>query len=227
MNTLLLALGLLTATPATATDVTDAVEALQPRRTRAGTLRFVDSVLADPAAPAALLARLGQDDAPARRLAVADALARSIATTGVSPAGLTDAAVHDADPLVRARLLVALDPARDLTALLERLASDPSSPVRAAAASALSENTSARHALVLAARDQAPEVRLAAVRALGWQGAEFDAVAACLGDEDRDVRLHAIQALVRIDPARAAVAVASLVDDPDASVRHMVSRLTR
>ena len=64
--TMTLILGLLALSPAQAADTAAVVEALQPHTTRAGTLRFVDPVLREAAAPALLAARLVQaDEAPA------------------------------------------------------------------------------------------------------------------------------------------------------------------
>lgn len=226
--TMTLILGLLALTPAQAADPVAAVEALQPQTTRAGTLRFVDPVLGEAAAPALLAARLMQaDDAPAVRHAVANALVRSLAATGVTLPGLTALVQAEPDAAVRAELVPALDAAVHGQVLRTLLSEDADPRVRAAVASAISD---ARDAVTVAALETATadadaEVRLVSVRGLGWIGAGFDAAAALLTDADVGVRRAAVQALSRIDPERASTAVAPLADDSDAHVRHLVARI--
>ena len=211
-----------------------AVSGLRPIRTRKGTPRFVGELLRDPAAADVLLGRLveGEDD-PMLRAALVEALPRTGGHYGTAlvsllseesdadvrvvmvaaleradalsaRAGLS-AALHDADPSVRAEAARVTSMRADgdvLAAALEGVLDDEASQVRAAAAHSLGvlESTDARDAL------------------LGG-----------LDDADPVVRLESLRGLERIDPAFTASLpqLSSLQSDDDARVARVAARVTR
>ncbi len=147
-----------------------AVAEAQPRRTRAGTLRFfADADVADPAAVPAIAHRLvhGDDDDDVRR-----ALAEQLLRVDVAWDGLRlDLLATDRSPAVRAMMAASLRfmAPESARAGLEAALVDAAPAVRREAAAVVSRRPDA-HALapllVPALSDPSADVRLAAVRGL-------------------------------------------------------------
>ena len=211
----------------------DRVSNAAPGRTRAGTLRFTDPELGQPAALPLLLHRLVSAQETAEvRVALAELVPR---TAGPFAAAARDLVATDHEPGVRAAFAAAAYrlPGPQGLEILEPALADADSMVRAVAA-----RTVARHPqgdrlaepLRSLLADPSPEPRAAAARSLGalrHQPAQAD-LAATLHDPVAEVRLQSLHALARLDPRQAArlPAVDVLQSDPDPRISRAARQLT-
>lgn len=207
--------------------------ALQPVKTRAGWLRYVDPAIEAPAAAPILLARLsaGQDE-PEIRVALAEAIGR---TGGDYVAGVTAQLAVESDARVREMLVGTLGrraTSGDVRPGLMAGLHDASPQVRAAAVWAIGERGDAAGfgaELIHTLDDDDVLVRRAAARTLGVIGdaAAVASLTELLDDADADVRLHALRAIHRIDPQVAASLgrLDVLAQDDDRRVRGLVGKI--
>jgi HEAT repeat protein len=220
-----------TTAPARGERLPSADEALVPRRTRAGTLRFTSPAIEGNTALAPeILARFAREPSAELRAALVDALPR---TGGDWFDGAYGALAHEPEAAVR-RAIVAIMPRAEATQALRGIMAglaDAEPSVRAEAAlSAGSLPEAARGDGGLRTRlgqllsDTDGSVRAGAARTLGLMAhaPAFEPIARLLGDADAEVRLQAVHALERIDRERAArlPALGALRSDPDPKVAH-------
>ena len=206
-------------------------DALVPRRTRAGTLRFTSPAIEGNAGLAPeILARFAREPSAELRAALIDALPR---TGGDWFDGAYGAFGREPEAAVR-KAIVAIMPRAEATRALRGIMAglaDAEPSVRAEAAlsaGSLPEAARADDGLrtrlgqLLADADGA--VRAGAARTLGLMAhaPAFEPIARLLGDADAEVRLQAVHALERIDRPRAAAlpALGPLRSDPDPKVAH-------
>jgi HEAT repeat protein len=213
----------------------DTVRTLQPRTTRAGTLRFTGPALRDPAAAAILVERLqGGGESSEVRAALAEALPR---TGGVFAAAAVELLRTESDVAVREALADALGRTDDRVAIdgLVHALADADARVRTAAARSLGSHPAGAAAIAdlrAALGDKDEGVQLAAIRSIGslrTADPDTDAALARLLDDARvDVRLNALRALGRIDPAytRTLPQLTQLRSDPDGRVAQLANELT-
>ena len=226
-----------TTDPATAPvelSLEEQIATLQPRKTRAGFLRFTDPAVEKPEAAPLLLARLDAgEDSPAVRSAIAEAIGRTHADYA---AEVSARIPNEADARVREVLVGTLGrraPGTDAHAGLLAGLQDSEAVVRSAAARALahrSDGAELAAGLITLLADDDAKVRADAARSLGVLGVA-DAVTALdanLDDADADVRLNALRALHRIDPAHAAgLDLARFSTDEDSRVSRLAVRIAQ
>ena len=202
----------------------DALYAMEPRSTRAGTARFTGPLVRNPIAAAVFLDRLTtQDGASAEvRAALAEALPR---TTGPFGAAVIALLAEESEASVRVAMVASLRTADAASALagLELGLSDTDATVRLTAARTTARRTDGvqlETPLLAAAADADLSVKTEAMRTLGVLRIEAakPLIAAELTAADADMRLAAVRALTRIDPADAASRVGSLTADADPRV---------
>lgn len=185
-------------------DYVDAVMAMEPRTTRAGSLRLTGPLLRQPDAAPLLLARLTSgDESTEVRAAIVEALPR---TTGDYSAALAELITVETDARVRELIAGAMWRAQAPYALegLAVAAADADAAVRTEAVRSLGRRTDGaeRSAVVIAAlSDQDESVQTEAARALG--NLQVDEAKAALTDRvahgSTVVQRHALRALSRID----------------------------
>lgn len=215
---------------------TQALESLQPRRTRGGQLRFSqEQIHGNPLATQVFLARLQTEPAPEMRAALAEALPR---TGGDWVDGAIARLVGEPDATVR-RVLVSIMPKAQshvAGAAIAQALTDTAAEVRAEAALAagsmpprLARETGLLDGLRARLQDADGHTRAGAARSLGVLGAieSFATIEPLLGDDDPTVRLQALRALGRLDADRAAnlPALQRLSTDPDPKVARAASRI--
>ena len=213
------------ATVAAPTASREALTSLQPRTTRAGTLRFTGPMVRTEVATEVFLQRLGSGaESVPTRIALADALPR---TAGEYGEALVALMAEEPDASVRATMVASLRTAGATPALagLRNALSDDDARVRAAAARTAArrpDGDTLREPLLRAASDTDAEVKVAAMRSLGVLGVSEaqTLLGAELSATDAEVRLAAVRALHRIDPAHAKIlpGVIALAGDSDARV---------
>lgn len=203
----------------------DKLYGLQPRTTRAGTLRLTGPLVRRPIAAAVFLDRLasGVESATARA-ALVEALPR---TTGPFGAALIDLMEGEADAHVRSVMVASLRTADAPSALegLSRGLQDADPRVRATAAKTVARRRDGEElasALLEAAADGSASVEVEAMRSLGALRIDEarDVLETSLASADADHRLAAVRALSRIDPSGAASlpAIQALTGDADPRV---------
>jgi hypothetical protein len=215
-------------------DFADDVRTLQPRTTRAGTLRLTGPLVRRAEAAPILLERLvsGRESA-AVRAALVEALPR---TGGEFAAVLVDLLPNEDDVVVREAIAAALGrtDARSAIDGLRIALADTDAGVRAEAARSLGQHANGASALaeLRAALSDADEAtQLAAIRAIGaLRQADPDvdaALAALLADKRTEIRLNALRALGRIDPAyaRALPELSQLRRDADPRIAAVADEL--
>ncbi len=205
-------------------ELAEALYAMEPRSTRAGTARFTGPLVRNPIAAAVFLDRLTAADGTSSeaRAALVEALPR---TTGPFGPAVTALLAVESDATVRVAMVASLRTAEASSALagLELGLSDPDATVRAAAARTTARRTDGvelREELLAAAADSDVRVKTEAVRTLGvlqLEGAT-ELITAELGAADADLRLSAVRALTRIDPELASQRLRSLLGDDDPRV---------
>lgn len=202
----------------------------QPGITRAGTPRFTDPTLYNPALTPVILERLisgGEHDYV--RLALVELLPR---TGGEWDGALVDLYATESSADVRSVMVEVTrraDPS-DARALLLAAAVDDSAMVRAAVMRTIPyvEDGEGMSAPILAGLvDSNPEVRSFAARSAGWTGmsAAWDDLVVLLSDAEPEIRLHALRALERIDPV--ATAKLTALDTLEIDIDAKVSRAAR
>ena len=212
------------------------LEAVSPRATRAGWLRYNDPLLLEPEAAVWALFELQQVDvASEERRALADALVRNLrnAPQLALEAAWMQQIAQEQDPIVRQVLIEGLRHATSSSALtaLKTLLQHPDATSRAAAASTIgwrSDGAALSASLRAALRDQDASVRHLAARSLGYLGDvhAFEDLETLLEDPDPTTRAAALQALRRVDVNRAAnLDLRGLRSDPDPQVRAAVTAL--
>ncbi len=205
----------------------------QPRRTRAGTLRFMGPHYNSPETLPLALARLAHGKDPeAVRAALADVVARFSDDWGDA---LVELLAEETGASVRAVLVYGLrwvdadSAAAGFTLALDDL--DPT--VRAEAARVAAKRTdgaSVAPGLVVLLGDQDASVRAAVASTLGTLGVmeSAPALVSMLSDADPSVRLHSLRALDRIDTTLlSAPTLRTLTADPDQRVSRAADRLLR
>ncbi|MGH1342638.1 MAG: hypothetical protein ACRBN8_13850 [Nannocystales bacterium] len=202
----------------------EALFAMQPRSTRAGTARFTGPLVRNPIAAAVFLDRLtAGDDVPSEvRAALVEALPRTTGPFGPAVAALL---ADEGDAQVRVAMVASLRTAEASSALagLELGLADTDALVRITAARTAARRTDGvelEDALLAAAADAELEVKEEAMRSLGVLRIEAakPLIAAELTAADADMRLVAVRALTRIDPSDAASRVGPLTTDADPRV---------
>ena len=202
----------------------EALFAMQPRSTRAGTARFTGPLVRNPIAAAVFLDRLtAGDDVPSEvRAALVEALPRTTGPFGPAVAALL---ADEGDAQVRVAMVASLRTAEASSALagLELGLADTDALVRITAARTAARRTDGvelEDALLAAAADAELEVKEEAMRSLGVLRIEAakPLIAAELTAADADMRLAAVRALTRIDPSDAASRVGPLTTDADPRV---------
>jgi hypothetical protein len=212
----------------------NAVRTLEPRITRARTLRFSGAdLLTRPDAAPLLIDRLihGQDDDDVRA-----ALVEAIGGTG-APFGpaIVELLERERDTGVR-RVMVSVLRYADSASAQRGLAlglSDSEASVRIDAVYALARRNDAAmlsDALLVAATDPDDGVRQAAAQTLGAMGVDEakDTLVGLLSDANPEVRYISLRALERIDAGYVATLpkAKSLRDDADPRVAKLATRLT-
>ncbi|MBV1861212.1 MAG: HEAT repeat domain-containing protein [Nannocystaceae bacterium] len=202
----------------------EALYAMGPRTTRAGTARFTGPLVRRPIAAAVFLDRLtaGGDVSSEVRAALVEALPR---TTGPFGPAVIALLAQESDARVRVAMVASLRTADAPSALagLELGLHDSDAAVRMAAARTATRRTDGAELeapLLAAAADSDADVKAEAIRSLGVLKIEAakDLIEAELKADDAALRLSAVRALVRIDPAFAKSRVRSLVADEDPRV---------
>jgi HEAT repeat protein len=211
----------------------DQLMALQPQKTRAGWVRFIDPAINNPEAAAILLERLidGQD-APEVRAALAEAIGR---TRGDYAVAVSELIASETDARVREMLVGTLGRQAPTPAALVGLATglqDGSAEVRAAAARTIASRTDADElgdALIGLLADSEPSVRSAAAQTVGVLqiAAAKQPLVGLLGDANAEVRLDALRAVHRIDPelALSLPELAQLEQDDDVRVKRLATKI--
>lgn len=208
-------------------------DALIPRRTRHGRLRYSDPLMDDPDAGvlfAALVSR-GKGNA-ARRLAMADAIARSGGASANLALPLLE---NEDDPRVRRTLVASLrrcqDPHVAARGLVRGL-DDPKPLVREQAARLAASHPAAASQVIdrlLAGLDDPDHrVRIQTTRALGilGHGEAVSTLRSRLTAPVADERLETLRALRRLDPAMIGGAnLVALANDPDPRVAAEANRI--
>jgi hypothetical protein len=197
----------------------------QPGVTRAGTPRFTDPTLYNPALTPVILERLvsgGEQDHV--RLALVELLPR---TGGEWDDALVDLYATESSADVRSVMVEVTrraDPA-DARALLLAASTDSSAMVRAAVMRTIpyvEDGVGMSAPIIAGLTDNHPEVRSFAARSAGWTGMTdaWDELVVLLSDGEPEIRLHALRALERLDaPATARlIALDTLEIDIDAKV---------
>jgi cyclophilin family peptidyl-prolyl cis-trans isomerase/HEAT repeat protein len=164
------------------------------------------SRLPEASAGEALVGRIGDEDEWTRLFAIR-ALGRLAEAAPPSAAAAVATAAGDSSPAVRREAIATLGALGAAALAPVEAASDPSTHVRSALATALGRDTSPDTLEALRALEQVDssrEVRLAALAALAERlGAEStDLVAARLDHEDVMVRATAARALAQVEPGR-------------------------
>ncbi|MEM6990538.1 MAG: HEAT repeat domain-containing protein [Myxococcota bacterium] len=209
-----------------------AVTALEPIRTRKGTLRFVGDSVRNPEAAPVLLARLaaGVDD-PRMRAALVEALPRTGGDYGPAVAAML---TEETDADVRVVMVAALQRADAVSAhdgLVNALRDeDPAVRAEAARVASMREDGSALAGeLQTALGDETPQVRAAVARTIGVLSLTDarDGLLPGLRDADAEVRLQSLRAVGRIDPsfAQGLADMTALRADTDARVAAAANRL--
>jgi len=202
----------------------DALYAMEPRSTRAGTARFTGPLVRHPVAAAVFLDRLTAEGGTSAevRAALVEALPR---TTGPFGPAVVALLAEESDASVRAAMVSSLRTADAASALagLELGLSDSAANVRLTAARTTARRTDGmqlKEALLTAAGDAELSVKREAIRTLGVLRIEAakPLIEAELTAVDADMRLAAVRALTRIDPVDAASRVGSLTADADPRV---------
>jgi hypothetical protein len=212
----------------------DDVRKLQPRTTRAGTLRLTGPLVRRADAAPILIDRLRSGGESAEvRAAIVEALPR---TGGEFAAVLVELLPDENDVAVREAIAAALGRSDARIAIdgLRVVLVDADARVRAEAARALGQHplgASALAELRAALVDADEATQLAAIRSIGaLRRADSDvdaALAALLADERTEIRLNALRTLGRIDPtyARALPQLAQLRKDPDQRIAAVATEL--
>lgn len=210
-----------------------AINALQPRETRNGMLRFIDPELHDPDAAAVLALRLLDDvNTPSlERLALSDAIARTMGDYG---AYLSVLASVEPDPEVRAALIDQLRRAAPESARrgIELALTDADATVREAALRSLASQPQLRaelfsEGIVTALGDADPAVRSAAAFAARVRGEEIaiDQLLELARRDEGDARIQALRAIERIDASRlAGLDLVAMSHDGDARVARFAAK---
>ncbi len=209
-------------------ELAEALYAMEPRSTRAGTARFTGPLVRHPIAAAVFLDRLTAGDGASSevRAAFVEALPR---TTGPFGPAVTALLADESDAGVRMAMVASLRTAEASSALagLELGLSDSDPTVRLTAARTTARRTDGvelESELLAAAADADVRVKTQAIRTLGVlqiEGAKSQ-IEAELSAQDAELRLSAVRALIRIDPAFAKSRVASLVADEDPRIAKAV-----
>lgn len=202
----------------------DALYAMEPRSTRAGTARFTGPLVRNPVAAAVFLDRLTSPEgaSPEVRAALVEALPR---TTGPFGPAVIDLLAGETDASVRVAMVASLRTADASSALagLEVGLADADASVRLIAARTVArraDGVQLEEELLAAAGDPELGVKSEAIRTLGVLeiASAKNLITAELAAADADLRLSAVRALTRIDPAFAAERVQALVTDGDPRV---------
>lgn len=202
----------------------DALYAMEPRSTRAGTARFTGPLVRNPVAAAVFLDRLTSTEgaSPEARAALVEALPR---TTGPFGPAVIDLLAGETVASVRVAMVASLRTADASSALagLELGLADVDASVRLIAARTVArraDGVQLEEELLAAAGDPELGVKSEAIRTLGVLEIESakSLISAELAAADADLRLSAVRALTRIDPAFAAERVQALVTDDDPRV---------
>ena len=202
----------------------------QPGITRAGTPRFTDPTLYNPALTPVILERLssgGENDYV--RLALVELLPR---TGGEWDGALVELYTTEPSADVRSVMVEVTrraDP-EDARALLRQATADSSALVRAAVMRTIpyvDDGAGMSSPLLAGLTDESPEVRSFAARSAGWTGLDdaWDELVVLLSDVEPDIRLHALRALERLD-AEAAAGLDAL-DTLEIDIDPRVSRAAR
>ncbi|PRQ05587.1 HEAT repeat domain-containing protein [Enhygromyxa salina] len=211
----------------------DQIMALQPQKTRAGWLRITDPVINTPEAAPILIERLRSgDDAPEVRAALAEAIGRTRGqyAAPVSELLTTESDARVREMLVGT--LGRQAPSADAHLGLEAALHDAEPAVRAAAARTLADRKDGAQladSLVALLQDRDTKVCADTARTLGVlrvDAAKHELVD-LLANANPEVRLQALRAIDRIDPgfAGSLAPLATLAEDSDQRVKRLATTI--